>query len=267
MREADFDAFSALLDDTAALLARHDHQALTPTARAMYFRALQQHPLAAVRSALDAHVKDPQRGRFFPMPADVIAQIDGLAEADGRPGVEEAWAIALRSKDEADTVVWTSEIAQALGIAKPVLDRGDEVGARMAFREAYARLVEQARRQRMPASWAVSLGFDTERRDQAISAAVACGRLPAEDLPRLPAPTLTALSSGAPPEVREQLLALADRLRNAPEPESIDAAARRETAERKAETARKVAEYQRQRALLGAELRLVEEGDAQGDAP
>src|SRR5688572_5877701 len=118
MLESEFREFASLLDDTAALLQRPGQGPLTGTARAMYFRSLVRYPLAAVRAALDAHIRDPQRGRFFPVPADLVAQLDGLAAADGRPGPEEAWAIALRSRDEGDTVVWTAEMAQAVAIAK-----------------------------------------------------------------------------------------------------------------------------------------------------
>lgn len=266
MRDVDFDAFAALIDDTAALLARPGQPPLSATARAMYFRALQQHTLSAVRAAIDAHVKDPQRGRFFPMPADLIAQIAGLAERDGRPGAEEAWAIALRSRDEAETVIWTTEIAKAFVIARPVLDGGDEVGARMAFRESYSRLVDEARHGRTPAAWSASLGFDQERRRKAIGAAVSAGLLPMTEVPLLPAPTLDAVTRSAPPHIRQRLHEVAAQLRDAPEADGQDAIAKRETAELKAASARRVEEFNRQCAAAEAEFWLAEEGDAQEGA-
>ena len=244
MREQDAAPFVVLLSDVFSLYPTAKQ--LTDGLVAMYFRALATYPFEVVQSAFDAHVKDPQRGRFAPLPADVIAQIEGLAEQDGRPGPEEAWAIALRSSDEAETVVWTAEIAEAMAGARPVLAAGDEVGARMAFREVYTRLLDAARRQRMPAAWTVSLGFDTERRGVAIRAAVACGRLPESELRALPAPAgaprleMTAAAGSAPPAVRDALRDLADRLRSragAEPQESADAAAKRETAERKAAAA------------------------------
>src|SRR5580692_1153047 len=46
--------------------------------------------------------------KTFPSVADVISRID-----DGRPGIEEAWALV--PKDEEGSVVWSDEIAEAYG--------------------------------------------------------------------------------------------------------------------------------------------------------
>ncbi len=114
--------------------------------------------------------------------ADIIARLD-----DGRPGPDEAWAMIPRS--EAETVVWTDEMSQALSVAQPLLDAGDQVAARMAFREAYARLVTQARADRLPVRWMPSLGHDRDGREQKLREAVQLGRLPMEAVARLlPAP-------------------------------------------------------------------------------
>jgi transcriptional regulator with XRE-family HTH domain len=43
-------------------------------------------------------------------PADMV---ECIGANDGRPVLEEAWSIALRSVDEAETVGWTAEIAAA----------------------------------------------------------------------------------------------------------------------------------------------------------
>lgn len=195
MREADMGAFFALLDDVGSLLLRPG-QAMTATSKAMFFRAMSEYGLPSVRAAFDAHVKDPQRGKFMPLPADLIAQIIGAAVDDGRLGAEEAWATAIVASDERATVVWTGEIAQAWEIARPVFERGDEIAARMAFREAYSRLVAQARAAREPMRWRISVGHDVRQREAAIQAAVTAGRLgQAElaDVPRLDAPAPTPL--------------------------------------------------------------------------
>lgn len=247
MREADMPEFLALLDDVGALLLRNG-QTLSPTARAMFFRALRAHTIAEVRAAFDAHVRDPQRGRFMPLPADLIAQIQGAAADDGRPGAEEAWAIAMRAQDEADTVVWTEEIAQARGIAQPILDAGDEVGARMAFKEAYGRIVERARQEGRSPAWSASLGFDPQLRHVAIEAAAASGRLLQSDAYQLSAPVSAPLLAmgeafGAPPHVIASLRALADKLRNRGLEPSDDVLAKAETQQRQVETAQRVADY------------------------
>lgn len=245
MHEADLKPFTQLLDATCSLISRGNY---TPNAvsTALFFRALRAHPLEVVRAAFDAHIADPQRGRYVPAPADILAQIEGAAASDGRPGAEEAWAIALRSRDEAETVVWTTEIAQALAIAKPILDARDEVGARMAFKEAYARLVDEARRNRAAADWSASLGWDAARRDVAMRTAVEAGRLPLTALPAPePAVPLLALaeSNGAPPELRARLQQLRDEFAGKVERPSRDAEARAATDRRKAEVAQQVQEY------------------------
>lgn len=268
MRDTDAAPFVALLRDVFGLYLQA--KPLNDGQVAMFFRALQRYPLDAVRAALDAHVRDPQRGRFPPLPADVIAQIDGIAANDGRPGPEEAWAIALGSVDERATVVWTREAAQAMQVARPVLANGDEVGARMAFREAYVRLVDEARAAGAPAQWSASEGWDAEGRARAIEQAVELRRLPASALQLLPWPANLALlmapetGSAAAQAAREQLRQMVEELRNRPDPESADAASRRATDALRRAAAEKVEDYaRRNRIALDAELSLADEGDAQ----
>lgn len=172
MDKTDFKAFTSMLDATCAMLSRDSY---TPNAAstALFFRALQAHPFEAVSGAFLAHSQDPQRGRFPPTPADILAQIDSAAAADdGRPGPEEAWSIALQAVDDASTVVWTPEIAEAWGAARLVHQVGDVVGARMAFRETYSRLVVDARKRRAPAAWVPTLGTDLTMRVEALRVAV-----------------------------------------------------------------------------------------------
>lgn len=100
--------------------------------------------------------------------------------ADGRPGKDEAWAIAMTTNDEFETVVLTDEIQLALAAAKPILDGGDKIGARMAFIDAYQRFVSQAREDAKPVNWHVSVGFDASRRIQAVTKAMELKRIPRE---------------------------------------------------------------------------------------
>lgn len=214
MRESDFDQFGAMLDTVCSLLSKGSY-APSPTNTAMFFRALVHYDLAAVRKAFDAHVADPVRGRFVPVPADLIAQIQGRAADDKRPGADEAWSIALGAADEAKTIVWTDEVAQAWQAARVVLDGGDKVGARMAFRDTYERLVAEARKAGKPVTWSASLGQNPAERDEALMLAHAAGLLPApEKLVQLPAPdhALSPTNASMPPTVREGLRALRDKL-------------------------------------------------------
>jgi hypothetical protein len=170
MFDTDFNRFAALLDSIAGMLP--NAKPLTPAGKSLFFRTLANLRFDDVERALMAHLQDPQRGRFMPVPADVVAQIEGAAADDGRPGADEAWTTALLASDEAETVVWTEETAQAMFVAQPVLRAGDKVGARMAFKNAYDRLVADARHARRPAHWHASLGQDPARRERALQGAV-----------------------------------------------------------------------------------------------
>lgn len=250
--QADFQAFSEMLDAVCLLLSRGSYVP-SSTNTALWWRSLAGHDLAAIRAAFDAHVKDPQRGRFVPTPADILLQIEGAAKADGRPGPEEAWAVSLRCADEAATVVWTDEMAQAWGIALPIFQRGDEVGARMAFKESYTRLVEDARKARRPAAWNASLGHDLEMRSKALQEAAALGRLTHHDALALPGPRaeipLLAMvadeTSEIPDHARAALRRIAEHIASGQAtPKSQDAAERDRTQQLQAEAKAKVANYQ-----------------------
>lgn len=108
----------------------------------------------------------------------VISRID-----DGRPGPEEAWAMIPR--DESATVVWTDEMAQAFGIASPLIFEGDNVQARMAFIESYKKLCDQAREEKKAVNWTPSLGHDKRGREHVLMDAVRKGRLTADHAVKL----------------------------------------------------------------------------------
>jgi len=179
MDNRDYDEFSMLLDAAYDLIGSGQNKTISAQAKALFFKALSQYSIEQFRYGLNAHCVDKQRGRFTPKPADIIEQIDGITGGDGRPSDDEAWAIALTSQDEADTVVWTTETAEAYAICQPVMATGDKVGARMAFKDAYNRLVDKARQAGIRAKWVASLGWDMERRGKVIEKAVTAGLLPA----------------------------------------------------------------------------------------
>lgn len=249
MRDQDFEPFIAMLDDVAALL--NHGKPLSVGYKAMFFRAVAEHSLDDLRAAFDAHVKDPQRGHFMPAPANILAQIAGRAEDDGRPGPEEAWAISLCAQDEADTVVWTNEMADAWNVARPVLVGGDEVGARMAFREAYARMVANARHKRSPSTWNVSLGHDPARRKLALERATVAGWLPVREALEIEGPTGQPLLLAAAmdnPEIPQAAREAIERFRALVAAKAAqqgeDGVQKARTAQLKAEAAAMVGAYQ-----------------------
>lgn len=105
-----------------------------------------------------------------------ILELSGAAEEDGRPGVEAAWAMC--PKTEEASVVWTKEMAHAFDLCRSLLQSGDEIAARMVFKEQYPGLVSAARVDHIPVRWIVSLGWDANDRVRALAEAVEKKRIP-----------------------------------------------------------------------------------------
>lgn len=186
MRQADYDEFARLIDDAYDMISV-GKSSLSAPARAMFFRAVAKYPLEVFRAALHAHIMSPA-GKFLPQPAHINEQVEAMAARDTRPDPEEAWAIALTGQDEASTVVWTPEIAEAFSICRPVLTSSGAISARKPFLAAYTRLVAEARAERRPTAWVASIGWDKQHQAVAIKRAVSNGLLPA--------PTAAALLEG-----------------------------------------------------------------------
>lgn len=164
MRQADPRVIQAI-----AVTAELTGTQLSKAAAQVFAADLADYPVEAVLHALD-RCRREVRGRLTL--ADVIARIQ---ESDGRPGVEEAWAMIPH--DEAASAVLTDEMATAMGAALPLLNAGDDIGARMAFKEVYNREVTQARANGRPVRWFASLGHDKAGREPVIRQAVQQGRL------------------------------------------------------------------------------------------
>lgn len=183
MRDEDKRTFKALMVSTMEVYGK----AISTDAIRLWWACLQGYELADVSRAFSAHVTG-KRGQFAPLPADILELIRGES---GHLGTEEAWALALESTDEALTVVWTDEIAQALAVARPCLEIGDKIGARQAFVSAYERNVMRA--SSVPV-WKVSAGHDISHRQITIQAAVDAGRLKHEAVAHLLPPPETTES-------------------------------------------------------------------------
>lgn len=129
-----------------------------------------------VRQAFSAYAME--RPDFVPVPNSIAARCRLL---DGRPDDNEAWAVAITSQDEGETVVWTQEMAEAFTLCQPLLAGGDDIGARMAFKDAYNRKVAAARAENRPVAWNVSQGWDSARRAVAVNKAIVAGLLAAPE--------------------------------------------------------------------------------------
>lgn len=165
-------------------------KALSTEAMRLWWQALGDYQLEEVRGGLTRHIKDPDRGRWAPRPADVIAAIQA-AYLEQWPAAEQAWAQAIEAADERATVVWQSREAQQAWhqAAQAIYLDGDQVGARVAFKEAYNRLVREAVNAGRSPRTAVSLGHDVQGRRDALTTAVDQGLLSREAAQQyLPAP-------------------------------------------------------------------------------
>lgn len=200
-------------------------QEIKPAAAAMLAEDLAGYPREVLAKAF-ARVRTEHTGRLTPK---VI--LDRIDEAMGRPGANEAWAMAVNALDERNTVVWTTEMSDAWGVARELAAERDLVGARMAFIAAYERLVRTARDERRLPEVSVSVGWDSALRALAVEKAVQLGYLPLEQAvehvpalrlaPGLPPVALltgdVSAAPDAPPEVRARLAQLRDDLATAPE--------------------------------------------------
>ncbi len=146
-----------IVEHLAATLAAMGRE-LSDVALEIMARDLAAYPEPAV---LEALARCRRELRCLTL-ADVLDRLPG-----GHPGAEEAWAICARClNDEAQTVVWTQQMASAFGVALGL--QGDPVAARMAFKEVYAASVARVRLEgRMPV-WTISPGTDKSGRELTI---------------------------------------------------------------------------------------------------
>lgn len=139
---------------------------LSEAAAVMFLVDLQEYSPRQITEALSRCRKELTT---FPTIAQVIGRIP-----DGRPGVEEAWAMLPKSED--DSVVWTEEMAEAYGSVAQLL-ASDPVAARMAFKEIYPKLIQTARDEKQSVRWVASLGHDPSHREAVLKEAVRKNRL------------------------------------------------------------------------------------------
>lgn len=237
MNKSDFPEFSAILDGVAGLLGKPTPPAVQLS---LFFKLLEAYPLPKVRNALEAHLIDPQRGRFFPTPADVIEQMNRKTHS-GWLESDEAWAIAIKASDENATVVWTAEMRDSYAVCSSLMQDGDKVGARMAFKACYERLMNQAKREGKAPSWEVSEGFDKAGRVAALEDASSKGLLMIGSAPALMLEHTKEVTSPPNEAVLARLKELKSRILSSEHPESFSAHQHTEALKR--ETREKVAQY------------------------
>lgn len=169
MNSADEAKFAKALHELAGVHGRQ----LTAGGLSIYFRVLEKYTWEEVSAAMSVHERDPQEGRFFPLPAHIIGNI---RSKNKRPGADEMWAICPIS--EQDSVFWTMEAKAAFfQAALPLVESGDKIAARMAFKSAYDRLCDEADRHDEPVRWEFSPGFNRDGREKVLRQAINAGLL------------------------------------------------------------------------------------------
>lgn len=132
----------------------------------MWMQALSHFPTGSVMKATRSYITT---NKFKPQLADIVAGC--AAQLDGNwLGADEAWA--LMPKSESDSAMLTNEMAQAMAAAAPLLEMGDRVAARMAFRDTYNRLIERAKLEARTPSYFPSFGSDEAGRVSMLANAV-----------------------------------------------------------------------------------------------
>lgn len=190
MRDSDKAKFLKIMQAT---LAVYDKTATTETV-GLWWKLLSCYEIEDVGQAFERYLKSAE-GRFSPKPASIIEIIDAM-RPDGRPGADEAWAMI--PMDEYASAVMTQEMSEALHVARPLLDAGDKIAARMSFREAYNRIVDTNKRNGVKPKWTPSLGHDKEGRDAVLAEAVRLGRLsPYHAIALLPPEKITPMLQSA----------------------------------------------------------------------
>lgn len=119
-------------------------------------------------------------------------------------GGNEAWALALLAMQGSETGLTTNEIEGAMRAARPILELGDKVGARVAFLEVYRRLVEQAQKEGRANEWKFTGSPSASQQAVVVGIAVNDGLLSEQDAKELLKRSRPQKPSPEPPTAEEE---------------------------------------------------------------
>ncbi len=74
-------------------LAEEYGKQMSPARMKLWWKILGHHPMEQVSQAILAHISDPERGRFMPHPADILAHLNG----NPADNAALAWAEVIRA--------------------------------------------------------------------------------------------------------------------------------------------------------------------------
>lgn len=147
-------------------------KALTEGAIKLWYGILEPYRIEDVTAALSQLMRT---SKFLPQPSEVVDIVD----PPQWPSPAEAWA--TYPHDEQETGAICDETQAAWASAEALYQTGDMIGTRRAFEGAYQRHMEASLRagKRRP-SWLLSIGWDAEKREQGIRAAIQQGLIAPE---------------------------------------------------------------------------------------
>lgn len=196
------------------LITEYDLPAFSPDRIEMWMKALVNFPAGSVLRAVENHVRS---SRFKPQLADIVAGCQ--AQVGGAwLSADEAWAQVPKQENKPGLL--NDVTAKALSVAYDLLAAGDETAARMAFKGAYQRLVEQAKIAGQQPKYWISPGGTHQEMEAMRDEGVRLGLLPAP-VP-VPPPLQLAAPSSKPfvkPDLKALLLSLQPKAMPAPDAE------------------------------------------------
>ena len=218
MFKSEYPAFAEMLDLTYDMIGVGPAKVVSPAAKAMFFKDLERYDLVLIEAALSAHRQDPERGKFTPKVADIAYQIE-RRRAVSWLSPDEAWAQVPKMENQPGLL--NDVTAQALAVAIPLLDAGDDVAARMAFKGCYTRLVERAKLERRGPVYFVSPGGSYEDQLAVVEEGQRMGLLPAPKVEAVPL-LETRRTPGAKPDLKALLLSMQPKTMLPPEDQDYD---------------------------------------------
>ena len=142
---------------------------MTDAGAMMILNALKGFEFNAVMRAIHRTVSEAK----FITPAEIISRVD-----DGRPDPEKAWAqVCNYDPDETYSECITEEQSFARGACWHLLIDGDNVAARMAFKEEYIKLCAENRAQGLPVKHVFHFGMNKENRLDVVKQALLQGKV------------------------------------------------------------------------------------------
>lgn len=169
---------------------------ISPAVVGIYWGILKNYEFEEVDRAIKVILSNPESLPFMPKASEIIAAMPSKAGASWL-SADEAWAHVVSAYDENNSVVFPSDEAQKAWhqAAQPIFSQRDQSPARMAFRAAYDRLVNDARAQGIRPKAKFVAGFDPALRIEVANKYIALGVLVDDDVPEyiaLAAPEITA---------------------------------------------------------------------------